>query len=69
VKAIHTDIAAYALVLRVVSEFGGRWNGEMRTLTRLFAAGAGIVRASANAQPMYELRKPPEGFQILIYCF
>jgi hypothetical protein len=50
VKVIHTDIAAYALVLRVVSEFGGRWNGGMRTLTRLFAAGAGIVRAPVSAQ-------------------
>jgi hypothetical protein len=45
--ALRTNVPAYALVLRVVSMRGRSEVGSRRTLTRLFAAGAGISRARA----------------------
>jgi hypothetical protein len=43
----RTDVTAYALILHVISMCIARCVCAMRTLTRLFAAGAGIVRARA----------------------
>jgi hypothetical protein len=51
---VRTDVSADALVLHVVSMRDG-WNlYGMRTLTRLFAAGAGILRARAANQGFLE---------------
>jgi hypothetical protein len=44
-KVPHTYVPTYALILRVVSFHVGLRVSCMRTLTRLFAAGAGILRA------------------------